>query len=183
MWFPGLGGKETTFSYRSKDQTICMLALYPDRWISFFCCLMNSHTLSTKPEKPEHHRERDELQAHSNALYHTGLCKRAALWHVNLTPNNTVSHVKNIIFKDLLNAEGFGIILHSFFILLFLKVLVSFRLHFFTFLEEKRNRSFLLVQCDVSLTRLQMSDVAPEMNYCGTQKRKLLVRQINMDLE
>lgn len=48
--------------------------------------------------------------------------------------------------KNLLIFDGFGIKLHSIFILLSLKVLISFPLHFFTFLDEEHKNTFLCLQ-------------------------------------
>lgn len=45
---------------------------------------------------------------------------------------------------NLLMFDGFGIKHHSFFILLFLKVLISFLLHFVTFLDEKHDKHNIL---------------------------------------
>ena len=42
--------------------------------------------------------------------------------------------------------DGSGIKLHSSFILLSPKVLISFPLHFFTFLDEERKNTFLFLQ-------------------------------------
>lgn len=68
---------------------------------------------------------------------------------------------KKTLLLYLLIFDGFGIRLHSVFILLSLKVLISFLFHFFTFLDEEQDKNLGIVEVMAGSWYLK-SDPSPE---------------------